>query len=189
MRWAILIVVAVAAAVLFLVFGDDDDREPDSTSDHQVESAAGTLPPARHDGEAPRAADGHAPALPEGRARVVIDDGPRRPGEEYGRSQRRIAMAQMFETFRREAEVTDEQAQAVLLALYDLQQNSDALMEDATGRRTGDTWRPVLEEYGSVFFARLREILESWQLDVWWEECASCFLYASEGILELQGER
>lgn len=106
MRW--LIPLAVAAAALYLVFNGDDDRDPASTSERQGEPVTRTMPSVNGKGDAPRH-DVVVPALPAGRATVVIDDGPRQPGEEYGRSKRRGEVARMFETFRKQAELTRSQ--------------------------------------------------------------------------------
>jgi hypothetical protein len=129
------------------------------------------------------------PALPRN-ATVVLTGSPREPGEDFNAYQNRVALFHSFESFRKMSAISDAQAQYILLALYDHQRNTDALIASMTANAAesldDQTWLRVVEENANAVFHRLEATLTREQLALWHELCRPCVTYASWGALRLE---
>lgn len=188
--WILLSVTALVVA--YLVLGRDSTEH--STSDR---SEVGT-PSSSEDPPKRYADDPHKrhqlgkkiPSLPIRSTTVVIDTSPRRPGEMYITYKKRIQIAQDFRDFVRESGVTDGQANALLLAMYDFQQNSTALRDSRVANSdvpVGE-WQYLVKENTETFLRNIEVILSESQQRIWWEICTSCYIRLGEGVLRLKGD-
>lgn len=186
-KWFLIGIITLA---LYLVIGDRDEsqesqhvEQPDS---HALDESSQNK---RDSTNLHTSSD--TPSLPDHLPRVVIEDGPKRPGEGHGPYRVRIKLAQTFEAFRIAAELSDEQTQALLLALYDFQRNNDALMRDSVYEDRFDEVpqresNRLLDDYLNTWTIRQESILSDWQMEVWIRVCGSCLLYARDGALRLE---
>lgn len=147
----------------------------------------------------------HAPALPahapalRARERVTFDRGPARAGEDPERHEDRVWFARHFDAFVREAGLSDEQAQAMLLAIYDFVTQQRRVREILDEERAGGATLPpgYLED---MFAPSMRElilaeqaVLTRDQRRVYLRECGFCAQRLALGsyhepVLRLEGD-
>lgn len=142
------------------------------------------------------------PRLPghDAKPKVVIERGPRRPGEDPQRYEERVWFAERFDAFVRESGVNEAQVQELLLALYDYttqrRHSMDMMREDVRRDVTVDQSYidAVFGDDLHNFMMALQRILDVEQRAAYFEHCSSCaqeIAYHShhEPILRLEGER
>lgn len=126
------------------------------------------------------------PALTGAGAKVVLDTSPRRPDEAPQDYRTRMRFVTAFEATRERAELSIDQVDAILLAIYDYRTNMEALWRDREqSRKQGreisqDDWVPLLRENLELLSRRIYGLMEPWQQDVWsLETCRYCFMDAT----------
>lgn len=122
----LLAMLALAVLLVFTWNGDDAKPTPDHVTSKQPAAGSVVEQPGMLAKGSSVAQGG--PVL--GHVRVTIDKDPAHPQESAMEAKYRADFAEHFDTFVRESGVTDKQVQALLLALYDYQEQSRSLEQD-----------------------------------------------------------
>jgi hypothetical protein len=174
-------VLLVVAGVLLYAWQRTDRQSvsaeaPQST--HEADSAT-RLAPHRSAGERRQ---GPAPRLSAERPRVTFDRGPARPGEHFTRVRDRTYFVERFDEFVRQSGVTEEQVQAILLALYDYQVQRRALDRDLflgyVAYQISDeelSESDLAMEYYDQLTQALDRTLDRRQRWLWSRSCGRCY--------------
>lgn len=185
-RWVIAAVLVLV--VVLWVLGRDDNAPELSRPAHE-EPATERTPRVGSPSVRPGRAE-EPPALIERDVEVVLDTGPRRPDEPPQRYRYRQRFVTAFEATRKTAALTDEQVDAILLAIYDYEQNMETLDRDRAQAReegrepTEEDWVPLLNEQIKALSHRIDAVLEPWQKQIWrFETCRYCFMDAGFGVV------
>lgn len=112
----------------------------------------------------------------------------------------RSRLAKDFDKFEQEANLTDGQARAILLVLYDYQEVTDAIREDSAkaridalledGEHNDTSDLELLDQADKEMERRIFAILKNdRQKDAWLTHCAMCPARAQRGALRLEGNQ
>lgn len=190
MRTWVIIIIAVAMASFLLLRSESHHDDPVASRSQSADPAqSGPRDEPIRQNPAPT---NDAPRLASRPGKVVIDTSPRRPGEMLVTYKHRVDLARRFDEFVRRSGVTDEQARALLIAMYDYQQNGEALQVELRRDHTIPTedWRPLVRASVNDLLAVFEATLTREQYEAWWEICSVlCFGYLNGPVLRLEGER
>lgn len=126
------------------------------------------------------------PRLAPIRRKVVLDRGPRAPGESLAHFEQRYELAREFDRFVAASRVSPGQQQRLLLALYDLQEEMFTVLHDSTSARFERKWRneppfddgadDLLDEAVERWARQVDAILDMRERKQWLIHCGACWM-------------
>lgn len=183
MRWFLVMLLALALALAWWLSSRQSEpvanQETAKKTAHETGSASRDSEDPRDDARMqPRPG---IPTLPAG-VGVRFDtslhppenDDPQSVMKAEWERDQRVAFTHLFTRFRREAELTDEQTRAVLLVLYDLQEEyqaglraDDQVRTEAEGARMSLVLDQIYGQGVGILYERMRALLDADQLRIW----------------------